>query len=540
VRPALLALLGAVGFVLLIACANVASLLLVTFGARRQELAVRAALGAGRARLVRQLLAESALLGAGGGALGSLLAFWLLDALRRLAPRELAWLASVRLDLAVVTAMLFLSLASSLLFGLLPALQALRSSASETLREGERLSPGLERRRAGAFLLVGEVALSFALLVGAGLMLRSLQALGAVATGYDGSRVLTAHLKLPADRYPTAAQIRFFDDAVAALAAIPGVERAGATSELPIAGFRQARNLFVEGRPEATPDESPQIPTRFVHPDYFSTLAIPLLEGRPFDARDGAEAPAVVLVSRSVARRFWPDGSPLGARLSFEGPEGPWREVVGVVGDTREFSLEQAPTPVVYSPMAQRDAAHAWMSWMTLVVRTTAPPASVAGALRDRLQRLDPALALDDVRPMASILAGASASRRFETFLLALFAFVALVLAAVGLYGVMSIAVSGRRREIGIRMALGARRESILGMVLKEGMGLTLAGLAVGLVLAAATTRFLASLLFGVAPTDAATFAGIALFFGLVAFVACWLPARRATRVDPTEALREG
>jgi len=537
-RPALLALLGAVGFVLLIACANVANLMLAALGARQQEIALRAALGAGRGRLLRQLMVESGLLGLAGGVIGSLLAFWLLDALRGLAPRELAWLRTVRLDAPVLATTLLLSLLTSLLFGLLPALQALSPQGAETLRGGGRVVSAPGRRRARAALLMSEVALSFALLVGAGLMLRSLAALHDVSPGFDDRRVLTVRVKLPTERYDTPAQIRFFDAAIDAAAAIPGVEAAGATSELPITGFRQGRGLFVEGRPPAGPDDRPQVPTRFVHPDYFGVMAIPLLDGRRFDEHDAAGGASVVMVSRSVARRFWPDGSPIGARVSFEGPEGPWREVVGVVGDTKEFGLENPATPIVYSPLRQRDERLSWMSWMTFVVRTAGPPERLAQAVRDHLQRLDPDLALDDIRSLPSILAGARAARSFNTLLLSLFAAVALALAAVGIYGVVSLSVSGRRREIGIRMALGARRESILGLVLKEGMGLTLAGVAAGLLLAMGVTRFLASLLFGVKPTDAPTFFGIALFFGLVALFACWIPARRATRVDPTEALR--
>jgi predicted permease len=537
VRPALVALLGAVGFVLLIACANVANLMLAALGARRQEIAVRAALGAGRSRLLRQLMVESGLLGLAGGVAGSLLAFWLLDVLRGLAPRELEWLAAVRLDPPVLAATILLSLLSSLVFGLLPALQALSPEAAEALRQGSRVHASPGRRRARGALLVSEVALSFALLAGAGLMLRSFAALGRIAPGFDDGRVLTVRVKLPADRIDTAGQIRFFDAAVDAARGVPGVEAAAATSELPITGFRQGRDLSVEGR-EASPGDPPQASTRFVHPDYFSVMAIPLLEGRRFDDRDAPGAPRVVLVSRSVARRFWPGGSPVGARVSFAGAQGPWREVVGVVGDTKEFGLENAAAPIVYSPMRQRDESQSWMSWMTFVVRTAGPPERLAGAVRDALQRLDPDLALDDLRSMSSILAGARAARRFNTLLLSLFGFVALALAAIGIYGVVSLSVSGRRREIGIRLALGARRESILGLVLREGMGLTLAGLGAGLLLASGVTRFLASLLFGVTPTDAPTFAAIALVFGMVALLACWLPARRATRVDPTEALR--
>ena len=538
VRPALLALLGAVGFVLLIACANVANLLLASLGARQQEIALRAALGAGRARLLRQFLVESGLLGLSGGVVGSLLAFWLLDALRGLAPRELGWLASVRLDLPVLLATLGLSLLSSLLFGLLPALQALSSSAAGTLRQGGRVVSNPGRKRARGVLLTSEVALSFALLVGAGLMLRSLAAVGDVSPGFDDRQVLAVRMKLPAERYDTPAQIRFFESAIDAAGALPGVEAAGGTSELPIAGFRQGRSLFIEGRAPDEPDDRPEVSTRFVHPGYFGAMAIPLVEGRRFDDRDSAGAPPVVLVSRSVARRHWPSASPVGARVSFEGPQGPWLEVVGVVGDTRESGLENPVAAVVYSPMRQRDPRQSWMSWMTVVARTSGPPEQMAQGLRDRLQRLDPELALDDVRSMGAILQAARAARRFNTFLLALFAFVALALAAVGIYGVVSLSVSGRRQEIGIRMALGARRGTILGLVLKEGMSLTLAGVAAGLLLALGVTRFLASLLFGVTPTDAPTFAAIALFFGAVALLACWVPARRATRVDPTVALR--
>jgi predicted permease len=538
VRPALLALLGAVGFVLLIACANVANLLLASLGTRRQELAVRAALGAGRGRLLRQLLVESALLGLAGGAAGSLLAFWLLEGLRGMAPRELQWLTRVRLDAPALLATLSLALVASLAVGLVPALQALAPRALESLRQGGRIASDPGRRRARAVFLVSEVALSFALLVGAGLMIRSLAALNTVQAGFEDRRVLTLRVQLASDRKDTAAQLRFFDAGVAAAAATPGVEAAGATSELPIAGFRQGRNLFIEGRDPGKPGDAPQLATRFVHPGYFGVMGIPLLEGRAFNERDASGSPSVVLVSRAVARRFWPDGSPVGARVSFEGPQGPWREVVGVVGDTREFGLERPVAPIVYSPMAQRDAQQAWMSWMTFVVRTSGRAGPVAAELRDRLQRLDPDLALDDVRPMTAVLAGAHAARRFNTLLLGLFAGVAVLLAAVGIYGVVSLSVGARCREIGIRMALGARRATILGLVLKEGMGLTLAGVCAGVLLALGVTRFLASLLFGVTPTDAWTFAGIAAFFGAVALLASGIPALRASHVDPTVALR--
>jgi putative ABC transport system permease protein len=535
VRPALLVLLGAVGLVLLIACANLANLLLARAEARRKEVAVRAALGASRWRIVRQLLAESVLLAALGGGAGLLLAAWGVDILVGLDPAGVRRVGEVGLDAGVLAFTVALSLATGLLFGLAPALQASKTDFVETLKEGGRSTgggPGRSRLR-GA-LVVSEVALTLVLLVGAGLLVKSFARLLEVDPGLDPRGVLTLDLSLPPAKYAERHQIAaFYQQLLAEVAALPGVETAGAVSVLPLAGDDNSNFVQIEGRPPLPPGQALRAGRRNVSTDYFNALRIPLKAGRGIAPSDAADAPPVAVINEAMARSFFAGEDPLGKRLRTGGDKSPWVTVVGVVGDVRHRGLEVDTRPEMFFPHAQSPSRQ-----MTLAVRTAGDPVSLVGPVRERVRAVDQDQPVGNVKTMETWVAESVASRRFSVLLLGVFALVAAALAAVGIYGVVSYGVAQRTHELGLRIALGARPRDVLRLVIRQGMRMTLIGAALGLAAALALTRVMSGLLYGVTATDPVVYAGVALLLVGVALLACYVPARRATKVDPMEALR--
>ncbi len=534
-RPALAAFAAAVGLVLLIACTNVASLLLTRAAARERELAVRMALGAGRGRLVRQMLAESVVMGMAGGAVGLVLAVAGVEALRRLNPEILPRFGEVGVDARVLAFNFVLATLTGLLFGLVPALSAGRRELAGTLRGGGRGVAGAGGTRRLRFALVAsEVALALMLLVGAGLLIRSFARLQSVDVGVDTSHVLTARVSLPRSAYPDAAQQRaLFDRVLAPLQEAPGVTAAGLITGLPVTADASYLSFEIEGRP-ATEGVQQDAQPFSATPGAFAALRIPVRQGRGFGPGDDAEAPRVALVSETMARRFWGGRSPLGSRISFD-PSDPagWMTVVGVVGDTRVEGPAQAAYPQVYAPLAQAPQPAVYT-----VVRTAGDPLALVPAVRAAVREADPALPVYDVATMDEWLSRAVAQPRLGTTLLAVFAAVALALAAVGIYGLIAYTVSQRTREIGVRMALGARPAEVMRLVVAEGMRPALAGMVLGVLGAWAASRVIGSLLFGITATDPPAFLAAALFLALAAALAAYLPARRASRLDPSVALR--
>ena len=536
-REVLLVLFSAVGFVLLIACANVASLLLARAAAREREVAVRLALGAGPWRLVRLLLAESLLLALLGGIGGLLLAGWTLQVVPRGLPAmvlPLVEFLQIGIDARVFAFTLALSAASGVLFGLAPARQALLTELHASLRETGRASAGTLRRRLRGFLVVAEVALALILLIGAGLLFKSLQRVLAVDPGFQPGQRLTAQISLPAVKYPNnSARAAFIGGLLGRIRALPGVREAAGTMLLPLMGGTSTRSFWVEDYQPAPGQSTPLCDFRAVTPGFVRAMGMRLLRGREFDQRDVEGAPLAVMVDEKTARRFWPSADPVGKRLRFGGPQGPLRTVVGVVGSVKNASLEGTPREQIYAPYAQQAPSDVF-----LVVHTTLPPMDLVRGIRTDLAAMDRDLPLYLVRPLAEVVEESLWSKRLPMQMLALFSAVALGLAAVGIYGVISYSVSQRIHEIGIRMALGAERSSVLSMVVRQGMTLALAGVCVGLVGSFALTRFMKAMLYGVSALDPAIYASLTLVLCLVAAAACYVPARRATRVDPLVALR--
>jgi putative ABC transport system permease protein len=527
-------LLGAVGLVLLIACANVANLLLARATGRRREMAIRAALGAGRARLIRQLLVESMLLGTLGGTLGLGLAWWGLDLALATIPVEFPFWMKFNLDGRVIGFTFAVASGTSLLFGLAPAWQASQPDLHATLKEGGR--GGSSRQRLRSLLVVAEVALSLLLLIGAGLMMRSFLRLQQVNPGFNPQQVLTARVDLPETRYDTPEKRRiFYQSLLERISALPGVEAVGGTSNLPLQDW-WGGSLTVEGFPVLSVGQAPRVFINAVTPDYLHAMGIPLLAGRDFTAADTRDAPLVALVDERLAREYWPRESALGKRIRFGPPEDnrPWHTIVGVVAEVKQEQLDLSRRRSIYFPQYEvsRDD-------LTLAVRSaTSDPAALAVALRRELKAIDAHLPLNGVLTMSEVVARSVWQPRFYALLFGLFATVALLLAASGIYGVMSYAVAQRTSEIGIRMALGAQTRDVLKLVVAQGMKLALFGVSIGLTAAFGLTRLMKTLLFGVSATDPLTFTVIALLLVGVALLACWIPARRATRVDPTIALR--
>jgi predicted permease len=533
IRTGLLLLLGAAALVLLIACVNVANLLLARAAGRRREMGVRAALGAGRARLVGQALVESMVLGTIGGAVALLVAYWGIAGLRRWTPTDLTVVGSSHLSLDV-RAMIFtfvLSLATGVLLGLLPAWSLAGQDINASLKEGGRTAAA-PRRALRLMLVVSEIALASLLLVGAGLALRSFQALLRSEPGFDGSGVLTAFAVLPTVRYPSPERrVGAAQEIERRLAAIPGVRVAGATSHLPLSGQDGRRGILVEGRADS--DAPTRAHPRSVSPGYFRTMAIRLTSGRLFTDADRAAAPPVAIVNDTMARSYWPGQSPVGRRVTFTGTQTP-REIVGVIRDVRHWGLDAPVNPEMYLPLAQSPSQA-----LTFVISTDRDPLALVSAVREELRSVDPQLPLSNVRPMAEVAARSVASQRASLWLLSVFGLLALVLAAAGIYGVMSHLVALRSSEIGIRITLGARPSELMRLVMREGLMQALVGLAIGLAAALLVMRGFQWMLYEISPVDPITLGSVAAILIVTALAACAVPARRAMRVDPVQALRE-
>ncbi len=536
-RTPLLVLLGAVGFVLLIACANVANLMLMRSSSRQREMAIRTSLGATRARIVRQLLVESLILGAIGGSCGLLLAVWAKDVLLAMLPESMsvAKVNSVTIDSNVLAFTVILSLGTAVLFGLLPALRASRPDLSDTLKEGGRaISASLRRNRMRAVLVAGEMAVALMLLIGAGLLIQSFIRLERVTPGFQPERILSMRVGLSNPRYKdlkiAAAGV---DEILHRIAQVPGVVSTGSIQFPPLGGLLPATGFWVAGRPTPPPSEAPVTGVSIVTPGYFHTLGIPLLSGRSFTEHDQAGAPQVTIISQSLARQQFPNMDPIGQRLFVQwGRETPY-QIVGVVGDVKHEALEKDSRPTLYFPNAQETQTIA-----TLMIRTGVDPMKLAPVAEQIIHAYDKDQAVADIQPLDVFLSKAVARPRFQSVLLASFAGLALLLAAIGIFGVMSYSVAQRTHEIGIRVALGAQRDQVLRLVVGQGLILALAGTAAGLVGAFALTRYLRTLLFQVSPTDWLTFTMVPLILCTVALAASYLPARRAMRVDPMQALR--
>ncbi len=537
VRPALLVLLAAVGMLLLIACTNVANLLLGRAIARRREIAVHLSLGATRGRLVRQLLTESMVLSLAGGAVGVTAAVLGTRAMVRMLPEtvQLPRLDTVAVDARVLLAALAITLLTGLLFGLAPALVSSRTDLQASLRDSSRGHTGgrgSTRLRGG--LVVAEVALALMLLVGAGLLMRSFQKLQAVDTGVRPEGVLTLRMSLGSDAYEADEVKRnFLERLIPSLEGLPGVSAAGTVSHLPLTEGKMGHIAFRPDRPAPKPGEEPNADIRIVGGRYFQAQGIRLVGGRAFDARDHAAAVPAFIINRTLAKQQFPGEDPVGKRLAYPWPELIEGEIVGVVEDVHETSVTDAPAPALYRPFTQ------WADpGLNVVIRTGGDPMALAGPAREAIRRADPNLPIASVRTMHDVVAEATARSRMSSYLLAAFATLALLLAGIGLYGIVSYAVTQRRGEIGVRVALGAERGNILRLIVRQGMVLTLAGLALGMVGSLALTRLLRSLLFGVTTTDPVTFLAVPLVLAAVALVASYLPASRAARVDPAIALR--
>jgi putative ABC transport system permease protein len=540
VRPGLLLLFGAVGCVLLIACANVATLLLARATTRHKEMAIRAALGSGRWRIVRQLLTESMLLALCGGAAGWLLARWGTVALLALKPGGLPRALAAGVDARALGFTVLAALATGVLFGLAPAWHAARTDLNEALKDGGKGGgDSAGRNRFRHALVVAEVALAFVLLVCSGLLLNSFLRLRRVNPGFDPHNVLTFRIALPASRYAQLTQVApFYRRLIAQLETLPGVKSVSAISHLPLSANRGTTGFSIEGVATA-PDDPVPYPTdiRFVTPGYFQTMGMQLVKGRDFNARDELRATEVAIINEALARRYFPNQDPLGKRIrpGYGIDERGWlmREIVGVASDSKHVSLREAPPPNIYLPHSQIPR-----TTMTLVVRAANDPHGLIGAVQNEVHALDREAPVFNINTLDEYMGAAVAEPKFDTMLLGLFAGLALLLTSVGLYGVMAYIVAQRTREFGIRMALGARSRDVLRLVIKQGMGLALFGAAIGIAGALALTRAMKSWLFGVGPTDPLTFAAVALMLAGVALLACYIPARRATKVDPLVALR--
>ena len=536
-RPALLVLLGAVGFVLLIACANVANLLLARGASRMREVAVRSALGAPRRALVRQLLVESLLLALAGGLAGLLVGAAAVRALVAWNPGDLPWASDIRVDGLVLAFTAGVAVLTGILFGLVPAVQTSRSDLQTVIKEGGR---GVHAERGGRTLrralVVAEVALALVLLAGSGLLLKSFARLQRVDPGFVPENLLTFAVALPAAKYPSDTQrIAFFDQLFPRLAALPGVRAAGGTSVLPFGGNWSTGSFTVEGFTPAEDEPGPWGDIRTVSPDFLKALGAPLLRGRHLGPDDGPGRPLVAVVDAEMVRRYWPDADPIGKRVTFGPDSAPaWIEIVGVVGHTMHEGLDADARVQLYLPYAQRNPGQ-----LTVALRTTGDPARLTAAARSAVRAIDPDQPIANVRTMEELVDTSLGGRRLAAVLLAVFAGVALLMAAVGIYGVMSFAVAQRTRELGVRVALGASRASVLRLVVRQGMGLVLLGVAIGAAGALGLTRLIASQLYAVRSTDPATFGLVALALVATALVAILVPAARAMRLDPVAALRD-
>jgi putative ABC transport system permease protein len=552
-KKALLILLGVVAFVLLIACVNVANLLLARATARQKEIAIRAALGANRRRIFRQLMTESLLLGVISGAIGLVLALWGMDLLLAAIPTDIPFWMKFDLDGRVVGFTAVCSLLTGFVFGTAPALEASNPDLNETLKEGGRSGAGSGRQHLRSLLVVAEIALSLVLLVGAGLMMRSFMSLQHVNAGIKPEGVMTMYISLPGAKYRAPEKrIAFFNQLLERVRAIAGVQSAGTNSGLPLAGNNWGRSLTVEGFPVLSVGEAPAINHCVISPGYFSAMGISILKGRDFDERDTRDAPkvsqlavhgevmpnpssGVTIIDERLAREYWPDQDPIGKRIRFGPPEDnePWHTIVGVVAEVKHQRLDASTRKSVYLPFAQ-----APIGGSSLVIRTSAKPENLISAVRGQLRELDPDLPLTRIMTMNEVVARSVWQQRLYTALFGVFAVVALILATVGIYGVMSYAVTQRTREIGLRMALGAQKKDVLKLVVGHGVVVTAIGLGVGIAAAVGLTRLMSTLLFEITATDPITFVGVSVLLAGVALGACFVPARRAAKVDPMVALR--
>ena len=529
-QKALLILFAAVGLLLLIACVNVANLLLARGVARQQELAVRAALGANRIRLLRQMGAECLLLASLGSGLGLLVAEACLKIFLALNPLTYSRLDEAALDLTALGFAAFIALLASVLFGFVPALQTSRFDLRGSLQEGSRGAEGAVRDRIRGWLVAAEVALALVLLTVAGLMVRSFWRVQAAPTGFRSDSVLAFDVQLPDARYPgEAPAAAFFQQLITRLESLPGVLGAGAISYLPLGGGENMGSFVIDGAPPVIPGSEPAAERRWATPGYFATMGIPIKRGRVFQLTDTDDHPQVVVINETLAR-FFGERDPVGQRIKVGGA---WRTVVGVVSDVKSGSLEEEIRPQLYLPHAQ----WAWGE-MTVVAQTEGDPLAQASAARNELKALDPLLPAAKIRTLKQVVSNAASVRRFNTALLAFFAVAALLLTMLGIYGVVAFLMGRRRREIGIRMALGAQSRDVLQLVLRQGMKPVVVGCIAGLAGSLAATRLVASQLYGVSPTDSLTLGGVMALLLATALLACWFPARRAARVDPMEALK--
>jgi len=535
VRRSLWVLLGAVGFILLIACVNVANLLLAAAAERQKEIALRLALGAGRWRIVRQLLSETLLIAGLGGVTGLLAGSWMLEGLLALAPENIPQLGRAGMNYAVLSFTLGVAALTIALCGLAPALSASRANLNTALKEGGRSSAGSSRERIRKSLLVIEVSLALVLLVGAGLLVRSMVRLLGVDPGFNAENLLTMRLTLAGQTYAAPRRLAFYDECVARISAQPGVRAAALTLSLPIDGSYWNSVFIAADKPVPPRPDLPNSAFAPVSANYFEAMGIRLLKGRGFTSADTGDSTKVVVINETLARRIWPGEDPIGKRLKQGWPESqsPWREVVGVVADVKLNGVERDTPMQTYLPLVQEPARS-----VGLVVRTVGNPLVEGDAVERAIHSIDKDLPVSAIRSMEQLLGISMAQRRLTLTLLLSFAALALLLAGVGIYGVISYSVRQRTHELGIRMALGAQRRDVLKLILTQGLKLALIGVVIGLLTAFALTRWMETLLFNVRPTDPLTFAVIAVVLLLVALFACWLPARRATKVDPMVALR--
>ncbi|HEY7876958.1 MAG TPA: ABC transporter permease [Gemmatimonadaceae bacterium] len=550
VRPALITLLAAVGFVLLIACANVANLQLVRASTRETETAVRTALGAGRWRIVRQLLTESVLLSLIGGALGALGAVWGVGLLVHLGPHDLPRLDEVRVDGTVLAFTTVVALATGVLFGIIPALATARGNLAGMLKETSRGSSGTKAsRRVRGTLVVSEIALAMVLLIGAGLLVRSFERLLAVNPGFRTDRVLTFNVSAPTTKYADRHSLRTLTaDVLTRIRDIPGVASAAVVAGLPLGDFVIRTGVHITGTPVERPSERKRTYVTMVSPDYFATMGIPLVHGRDFSTRDRSGAPIVSIVNQEFVRRYFPNQDPIGKRIELGWTQDTVSakgngsdtsqitlggEIVGVVGDVKRRGLASETSPETYTAIDQPT-----LNEFSVALRFSGPAAAVEAQVRRQMRAVDPDLPIARLQQLRDLVSASVSRPRFYMALIASFAAIALVLAAVGIYGVISYTVSQRGRELGIRIALGATRRNVMGQVLRPGLAMTVAGVAVGIVASLAITRLIASLLFGVTPLDPLTFAGVSIILLGVALAACIVPANRASRLDPVEAMR--
>jgi putative ABC transport system permease protein len=536
-RPALLLLFGAVGFVLLIACANVSNLLLAKGAARRKEMAIRSALGASRGRLISQMFTESALLALLGAGAGILLAVWGMDILISLNPGDIPRLADARIDGRVFAFTLMLSILTAFVFGIVPALFASKPDLQEAIKETGQTVTSSSGLKFHNLLIVSEIAVTLVLLVGAGLMIRSFLHLHEVNPGFNTENMLTMRIWLPASRYGSnEQQTAFFQQVIDRIETVPAVRAVGAIQDIPLKANRMGFNFVIEGRAATRSVEEQDAAYRAITPEYFRTMSIPLLNGRGFTRQDDRNAPPVVIINQSMVQQFFSSEDPIGKRIRFGEQDAPWYSIVGIVSDIKHMGLDAQEGAAIYQPYDQKQFS--FLRWMTLVMRTDSEPTGLIAAVRSQVQAVDKDQPVYDIATLEQLLSTSVAKPRFYMALLGSFALLALVLASVGIYGVMSFSVNRRRREMGIRLALGADRRDIFKLVVARGLLLTLTGVGIGVAASFALTRVMSSLLFGVTATDQLTFIAIPLILTGVALGACFVPARRAMKVDPMVALR--